>query len=207
MTITRLEKYKGATWLVELDDETTVFLHQSIVHDNLLYIDMEISTEAMNDIIRQSQRRKAWEYALYLLDVRDYSYTEMFNKLSSKDYGDETCFETMEKLVRLGMIDDRRYAQSLARKLVEVKKYGYYKAVFEMQRKGIDRELCEEILAEYDDDQYERLLQLINRKYSRYLDDDDDGKGIAKVKNALARAGYSYDVINTAIELYFEENE
>lgn len=207
MTITRLEKYKGATWLVELDGETTVFLHKSIVHDNSLYVDMEISTEAMNDIIRQSQRRKAWEYALYLLDVRDYSYTEMFDKLSSKDYGDETCFETMEKLVRLGMIDDRRYAQSLARKLVEVKKYGYYKAIFEMQRKGIDRELCEEILAEYDDDQYERLLQLINRKYSRYLDDDDDGKGIAKVKNALARAGYGYDSINTAIELYFEDNE
>ncbi len=207
MTITRLEKYKGATWLVEIDGETTVFLHRSIVQDNSLYIDMEISAAAMKDIIRQSQRRKAWEYALYLLDVRDYSYTEMFNKLSSKDYGDEICFETMEKLVRLGMIDDRRYAQSLARKLVEVKKYGYYKAIFEMQRKGIDRELCEEILAEYDDDQYERLLQLINRKYSRYLDDDDDGKGIAKVKNALARAGYSYDSINTAIELYFEEDE
>lgn len=203
MTITKIEKYKGQTYLVEIDAENTYFLHHSIIAENSLCTDMEIDSDDFDDILRQSYLRKAYERALYLLDIRDYSYAEMFEKLNS-NYDDDVCYETMEKLVRLNMIDDRRYAQNLARKLVEVKKYGFYKAVFEMQRKGLDKALCEEILSEYSDSQDDRLYELIYRKYSRYFDDE---KGITKVKNALVRQGYSFDSINRCIKAFMEENE
>lgn len=203
MTITKIEKYKGQTYLVEIDAENTYFLHQSIIAENSLHSDMEIDSDDFDDILRQSYLRKAYERALYLLDIRDYSYAEMFEKLNS-NYDDDVCYETMEKLVRLNMIDDRRYAENLARKLVEVKKYGYHKAVFEMKRKGIDRELCEEMLSQYEDSQSDRLYELICRKYSRYFDDE---KGITKVKNALVRQGYSFDSINRCIKAFMEENE
>ncbi len=205
MIITKIEKYKGSTYLVELDEDNSYFLHSTIIADNYLRVGKEIDEDGFEEILHQSQLRKAYERALYLLDIRDYSYTEMFEKLNS-NYDDDICYQTLEKLVRLNMIDDRRYAENLARKLVEVKKYGYHKAVFEMKRKGIDRELCEEMLSAYSDTQDERLLELISRKYSRYLDNCDDTKAITKVKNALVRQGYSFDSVNRCIEAYFEEN-
>ncbi len=203
MIITKVEKYKGQTYLVQTDSGKTYFLHRSIVAEHSLCADKEIDAEAFEMILRKAYLRKAYERALYLLDVRDYSYTEMFEKLNSC-YDDDICYETMEKLVKLGMIDDRRYAQNLARKLVEVKKHGYYKAIFEMRQKGLDKTLCEEALSEYEDSYRDRLYELIVRKYSRCFDDE---KGIAKLKNTLARQGYGFDDINCCIKTYLEENE
>lgn len=203
MIITKVEKYKGQTYLVQTDSDKTYFLHHSIIAEFSLCADKEIDDDDFELILHKAYLRKAYERALYLLDVRDYSYTEMFEKLNSC-YDDDICYEVMEKLTSLNMIDDRRYAQNLARKLVEVKRCGYYKAVFEMQRKGLDKALCEEILSEYEDSCRDRLYELIVRKYSRCFDDE---KGIAKVKNALARQGYGFDDINYCIKAYMEENE
>ena len=49
-------------------------------------------------------------------------------------------------LVEVGIVDDRRYAENLAQRLMEVKRCGYYKAVQEMRQKGISKELANEIL-------------------------------------------------------------
>ena len=73
-----------------------------------------------------------------------------------------------------------------------------------MRRKGISKELANEILSEYEDTTQERLKDLIESKYARRLEDED---GIKKVKNALVRNGYSYKDINAALEDFLTEEE
>ena len=67
-----------------------------------------------------------------------------------------------------------------------------------MYRKGIDRELVDEILEVYRDSTSDRICELINKKYHDCLDDRDK---IRKMKNALVRQGYSFDEINTAVRM------
>lgn len=145
--------------------------------------------------------RRARERALYILEGRDCSYTELYEKLS-KNYDDEICLAVCDNMVELSLIDDRRYAEKLARHYITVKKYGMYRAKQEMTRKGISPEMAEEFLEEYEDDTIERITELIEKKYARYLNDE---KGIRKVKSALVRMGYSYGDINAVLEEY--ENE
>ena len=203
MKITSLEKYKGKIYQVDLDNDETYFWHFDIICEYHLKEGMEIPQSAIKEIVFSNDFRKAKERALYLLDYRDYSYTELFEKLE-KNYSDDICYKVMERMVELGTIDDRRYAERLARHYTEVKKFGYYRAVFEMKNKGIPKEIIEDTLSKYEDTVFDRLFELINEKYYRYLGDE---KGVKKVKNALVRYGYSFDDINTALSEVLNESD
>ena len=196
MIINSISKYKGSTFEIILDNSNRIYLNKEIVFQYGLSNGVEISTERLNEIIHADTLRKAKERALYLLDYKDYSYIQLYEKLEVT-YPQDICLEVLSKLVELGIINDNRYAKNLAERLILIKKYGSYRAIKELTSKGIDRNLAEEVVSYYDDTQLERLEELINSKYSRYLIDD---KGINKVKNALVRLGYSYDLINQVLD-------
>ncbi len=198
-----IEKFKGNTYSVEFYDGEKIYLHSSIISEYSLKDEIEIPEEALEEIIFNNDYRRAKERALYLLEYRDHSYHELNEKLS-KNYSDEVCEAVMEKMVELRLINDRKYAEILARQLCEIKRYGEYRARFEMQKKGLDGELIDEMLAEYEDDATERLEALVEKKYSRYL---VDKKGVNKVINALVRQGYNFNDIKIVLEKYLDEVE
>ena len=196
MTVDSAARYKGSTWEVFIDGNR-IYLHKEIVADYGLRPGAEISPERYEEMMLASDRRRATERALYLLDYRDYSYSELFKKLN-ENYDEDTCYYVLNKLVSLGLINDRRYAENLARKYMEVQKYGYYRASNEMYRKGLDRDLVAEVLSTYDEGTAERICEIIRQKYSGYLDDPDK---VRRMKNALARRGYSFSDINEAVRM------
>ena len=196
MTVNSAARYKGSTWEVFIDGNR-IYLHKEIVADYGLRPGAEISPERYEEMMLASDRRRATDRALYLLDYRDYSYSELFKKLN-ENYDEDTCYYVLNKLVSLGLINDRRYAENLARKYMEVQKYGYYRASNEMYRKGLDRDLVAEVLSTYDEGTAERICEIIRQKYSGYLDDPDK---VRRMKNALARRGYSFSDINEAVRM------
>ena len=164
---------------------------------------MSVPRSALEQIVYQNDFRKAKERALYLLDYRDHSYKELYDKLR-KNYSPEICSEVMDKMSEIGAVNDRRYAEHYARYLFEVKREGKYKARFELQKKGIDKEIIDELMALYEDDTTIRLKELVEKKYARYLSDE---KGVQKVFNALVRYGYSYSDVREVIREYLDEVE
>lgn len=198
MKITSIEQFKGKTLKVSFESGEPIFINSDIAAEYHLQKDIDIPHGGIDDIVRANDTRRAKERALYLLDNRDYSYAELFKKLA-ENYDEDICYEVLNRLAEIGCIDDRRYARYLAEKLCTVKKYGYFKAREEMRLKGLSRDIIEEALADYSEDCSERILELIDKKYARYLTDD---KGVKKVKAALARLGYSFADINAAISEY-----
>ena len=166
---------------------------------------MEIDRDTLRRVIYASNFRRAYQYALYRLDYRDYSAEEMYQKLLETYKSEKLCLAVIEKLARAGLIDDKRFAGNLARKLVEVKRYGFYRAKREITMKGIDQQTAETALAQYSDTFQENLRELLATRYSSGLSDSSDRKAIEKVKNALVRYGYSFTEVNSAVKEYFEE--
>lgn len=196
MLIKSIVKYKGSTYEVSFLDYDSIYLNSETILQFGLTSNMDISLERLNQVVYADTLRKARERALYLLDYKDYSYIQLYEKLEVT-YPQDICLDVLSKLVELGIVNDNRYAKNLAERLILVKKYGSYRAIRELTLKGIDKDLAEEVVSYYDDTQLERLEDLINSKYSRYLVDD---KGLNKVKNALVRLGYSYDLINQVLD-------
>ena len=141
--------------------------------------------------------------AMYLLGGRDYSRKELLDKLL-KNYSRETCEEAVRQMEEYGYLDDRRYADKLARKFVEVRKYGKSRAKMMMIQKGLGPSTADEALSRYSaDDMVEEITAIIEKKYMDKLsvDGNEGMKEMQKVMAALARRGYGYDDIKKAISL------
>lgn len=191
---------------VIFDDGERIYIHEKILAEYHLKEGINVPQEAVEEIIAANDYRRARERALYLLDVRDYSFVELYQKLE-KNYDEDICIKVCKNMAELRLINDRRYAESLARQLFEVKRVGMFKAKQELKRRGLSDKIIEEVTEPYADEEesFSRLEELVERKYERYLTDE---KGVKKVKNALLRQGYRYSEINAVLDLYdldFEE--
>ena len=203
MKITSVTKYKGSTYEAELDDGQKLYLHADIITDFGIHAGMETDRDTLRKIVYASNFRRAYQRALYLLDYRDYTYSEMFKKLVENYKSEALCTAVMKRLTEHGFIDDERYAERMARKLVEIKHFGYRRCKREIMLKGVDQFIVEDALAPYGEAFEENLMELLRTKHSRYLTDIEDKRSIEKVKSALVRYGYDYTEINRAVKEYF----
>lgn len=207
MKITSVMRYKGSTYEAELDDGRKLYLHADIIIDFGIHAGMETDRDTLRKIIYASNFRRAYQRALYLLDYRDYTYSEMYKKLIENYKSEPLCTAVMKRLTEHGFIDDARYAERMARKLVEVKKYGYRRSKREIMQKGIDQFTAEDALTPYSEAYHDNIMELLGTKHSRYLIDREDRKSIEKVKSALVRYGYDFTEINRAVKEYFENTD
>ncbi|SEH56693.1 regulatory protein [Ruminococcus flavefaciens] len=207
MKLTSVMRYKGSTYEAELDDGRKLYLHADIITDFGIHAGMETDRDTLRKIIYASNFRRAYQRALYLLDYRDYTYSEMYKKLIENYKSEPLCTAVMKRLTEHGFIDDVRYAERMARKLVEVKKYGYRRSKREIMQKGIDQFTAEDALTPYSEAYHDNIMELLRTKHSRYLIDREDRKSIEKVKSALVRYGYDFTEINRAVKEYFENTE
>lgn len=204
MKIISVTRYKGSTYEAELDDGRKLYLHADIITDFGIRAGMETDRGTLRKIVYASNFRRAYQRALYLLDYRDYTYSEMFGKLVENYKSEPLCTAVMKRLTEHGFIDDVRYAERMARKLVEIKRFGYRRCRRELMQKGISQFIAEDALAPYGEAFEENLAELLKTKHSRYLTDREDRKSIEKVKSALVRYGYDFTEINRAVKEYFE---
>lgn len=200
MKILTVEKYKGSTYCLELDEHPNVYIGADTVEKYSLRQGLDLPEAALDEIIAYDLERKARQRAMYLLTVRDYCFVELYHKLE-KNYPHEISLSVCKRMTELGFVNDSAYAEKLARELFEVKKLGMFRAKQEMKRRGLTENIIEDAVEPYinSDTAFERLEELVEKKYERYLTDE---KGVKKVKSALARAGYSYDEINRVFDLY-----
>ena len=152
---------------------------------------------------------RAREHALYLLERRDYSYAELFYKLTrpprnkkKPPIDESTAKRALENLTELGLVDDARFAEKLARHLLFDMKYGIYKAAGYMRQKGIPGDIVDNALEEYSKESetysaIDKIITLIKTKYARKLGEEN---GYKKVSAALYNRGFSYDDIKTALQ-------
>ena len=201
--ITDIAPYKGSTIRIDLDEGEPLFINSEIVYSFNLKKGMSLPQSAIEQLIHDNELRKAKERGLYLMDYADNTYAGLFKKLQ-KNYSDDICYEVCDKLSEIGVINDRRYAANFARKLIEVKLMGRYRAVQEMKQKGLTKSVIEDALEPYEDGYRERLRELIEKKYMKKLDFEDRNR---KVTAALVRYGYSFDDIKAVLREIGEEME
>lgn len=202
MKITKIEKAKLTRYTIDVDDEYWYILDLEIIVKNHLRVGSEVNEDFLDDIMAQAEARKARERAYYLLGYRDHSKKELYDKLL-KSARPEIALEIVEMVESQGLINDDEYAQKLARYYLMQKKWGFKKALFEMQKKGIDKEIALFALENCDVDINEQIKSIIDKKYYYCL---DDYKGKQKVIAGLMRLGYSYDDIKSAISSYGQDD-
>lgn len=204
MHIDSIEKYKGETYCVIIDGSKRIYLHRDIIDRFSLKAESEIENDTLTEVLYSSDLRRAKRRAMYLINERDYSYIQLFEKLQ-KNYPDKICFDVVNYMAEKGFINDRRYAEEIVYSFMVCKCYGPRRVRQELYKRGVRGIAADEAIEKEMDGLYDRLISVIEKKYAGCLEDPDDRKSIAKVKNALARMGYDFDDINRAVNDFLDE--
>lgn len=157
-----------------------------------------ISDEQLHELILASDKRRAREKALYLLEYRSHSKKELADKIARTASSREAAMEAAEHMEELGLVNDEAYARDLAKDLFTRKKFGRTRVRQELRLKGIDSELIEELLEQYGDEDgaLENIRAVLEKKYSGWQEDE---KIRRRAFAALQRLGYSYSLIQSAM--------
>ena len=130
--------------------------------------------------------------AFTLLSKKSYFTKELRAKLLEKGYPEKDIEILISELKNQNLLDDHELAARYV-KLQQAKGYGARVIIQKLRQKAGPIEV------EIEDGEIESLIR---KKYLRKLPDDRN-----KVIAALLRRGFSYDLINKALDLISEEME
>ncbi|WP_099206046.1 regulatory protein RecX [Scatolibacter rhodanostii] len=203
MLITAIEPRRKSFMQLYIDGESAVKIDKETLLKSRFRMGMEITDEELHELIQQSDARRAHEKALYLLEHRNHSKKELEDKIARTAASREAAKIAAEHMEEIGLLNDERFARDFAQMLFERKKFGARRVRQELYQKGIDRDLIDEILEEYaENDTGEAIHTILEKKYSRFAEDE-------KIKRraiaALQRLGYRFDEIKSVMQNWDEE--
>ena len=140
--------------------------------------------------------------ALALLDRRDYGSEELCAKLIEKGAEPDEARAEVRYMIRVGFIDDERYAAMVARHYA-AKGYGAGRVREELRRRKLDRELWDAALAELPEPD-ETVDALLRAKLRGKAADRDT---VRKAGAALVRRGFTWEAVRAAADRYLAEME
>jgi regulatory protein len=134
-------------------------------------------------------RAVAEDRLIKALRRRSLSVTEARAKLRESELDAGMIDEIVDRLVRLGALDDAALADQLVYAGVERKNQGRRAIAQSLAARGIDRAVIDQALAELPDDDFERALEYARGKAPQLLRYDDD-TALRRLAGQLARRGY-----------------
>jgi regulatory protein len=151
--------------------------------------------------------------ALRYLSYRSRSEKELREYLLGKHKPQKKNFEApsheiitavIAKLKEMRFLNDREFAASWVRSRTEYKPKAKTIIKMELRQKGIEDEIIGEVLQEHTEGKDDKTLarELLEKRRKRY-EGMDKQERYQKAGGFLARKGFSYEVIKTAIDSVF----
>ena len=145
------------------------------------------------------QAKPAYEAALNLLTARDMTAHDLQAALKRRGYLQPVAESVCERLIENRLIDDSRYAQRYV-ELHQGSELGLYALKRKLRARGVGEEAASEALEQIDDESQMAAAVSLARKLARRYAGEDPYKARSKLSQALARRGFSWDIVREAVE-------
>ncbi len=204
--ITRLSP-SGTGYRLDFSGELeSLLISEETVHRLRLVEGVVITTAQLETLQVESERFRCDRTGARLLAMRDHSIVEFKVKLRRKGYSNEIAAEVTNKYLRMGALDDARYAHTVGRSLVARRPCGRSYLLAHLQRKGIERALAEhtaDILLN-DCDSHDMAVAALTSGWSRFGHLELE-TARTKAYNYLSRRGFNYEAARAAFDHLWEQ--
>lgn len=200
MRISKLSasKHKKGRILVQLEGGELLRVGEREVAVFGLYAGKELTAEERSALEQAARESGLKDRALSLLTARPLSRKELIDRLIERaDATEKEAEAVADELERLGLLNDRTYAETLVRHY-SAKGYGPYRLREELRRRGVPRAYWDEALDNLDDPA-EAIDALLRQKLRGRT---ADRKELKRASDYLARKGYSWNDISAALRRY-----
>ena len=200
MRISKLtaSKHKKGRILVQLEGGELLRVGEREVAAFGLYAGKELTAEERSALEQAARESGLKDRALSLLTARPLSRKELIDRLIERaDATEKEAEAVADELERLGLLNDRTYAETLVRHY-SARGYGPYRLREELRRRGVPRAYWDEALDNLDDPA-EAIDALLRQKLRGRT---ADRKELKRASDYLARKGYSWNDISAALRRY-----
>jgi regulatory protein len=151
-----------------------------------LHVGDELDPQEVETALAEIEPGCAREQALRLLTFKERSVAGLTSRLEEEGYPTVVARGVVERLTRVGLVDDDRFARALARTLTQVRGIGRSRALRELLTAGIEPELAQTAVDEALPSEDEALAarRLADAAAKR------PGATVDKVAGRLLRRGY-----------------
>jgi len=200
MVITSVMKQKNNPEMLRLyiNDEYAFSIPEVEYFRLNLYERKELTQDEMNAIREEAGIKLARKSAIRLLSARDRSEQEIRERLNLQGFDADVAEEAILQLVSMGYINDSLFARKYVSDRLKLKPMSKKALAAELQKKGIKRELIDEVIGEYEVDEPSMAYRMAKKKFGKY--DAADPVIQKKIYSFLAYRGYSSDVIQNVLE-------
>ncbi|MBE5808936.1 MAG: regulatory protein RecX [Clostridiales bacterium] len=206
MYITGIREMRGVM-LLSFDEGGLLRVRKKHFAKNPLSEGDELDYDAYVSRLAQLQWNDCMEAALSILDRGAQTRQMLIEKLVRAGYVTPVAEQAAQRLGELGLIDDRRFAERIAESRSRSDE-GIYAVRRKLQAKGIDRDTAQEAAELFLDNeqQLEAARRFAVKRFER-LRDLPPREARAKLGQALARRGFSWDIIAQAVDPLFAQDD
>jgi regulatory protein len=141
----------------------------------------------------------AAQIAYRYVGERERTVAEVQARLARQGVDSAQARETIEELVALGLLDDRRYARMFVQDKRSLEHWGGERIMRELARRGIDPELIGEALAVGPGEgELERAIELTERRFAGSLSERRERD---RALGVLIRKGYDAELALEAVRV------
>jgi regulatory protein len=166
-----------------------------------LRVGTTLSAEQLCAIQLGEVKQECFDSAMATLSSRLHSRSELQRKLMRREYGQTVVDAVLDDLVRLGYVDDERFAKTKAMSAAEHKHHGKRRALIELRRAGVSAAVAgsavEDVYASHDSIAAARALA--EKQVSR-LRKLDPHVARRRLVGMLQRRGFDYESIRPILD-------
>lgn len=190
----RQQQKRHDRYSIYVDDKYSFSLSENDLIKSGLRVNQELNQEDLAKLQDESKLGKAYDRAINYISIRERSEFEVTDYLKRKDYEPEIIAKVSQKLQKIELIDDRKFARAWCEWRVRANK-SKRQIHSELVKKRVSREIIDEVLTSIDSaTEVDQINAIIEQKLRlpRYQDKQ-------KLISFLARRGYSYGQIKEAM--------
>ncbi len=138
-----------------------------------------------------------WPTALRILTGRDYSQTELRQRLTDKGFDPARIEAALKRCLELAYLDDARYALNRATSLMNQGRAVGKRVLLDLRQHGVNEEIANRALelAREALDEEQLLASLLERRFANFNYDSAPAKERRRVVHFLQRRGFTIDRI------------
>ena len=186
---------------VFLDGRFAFGCHLNVVAKFRLREGLSLSDDQVRAVRDGEVRQECFDKAMAYLQSRLHARSELSKKLMRREYGPTIIDAVLDDLVRLGYVDDARFAQTMAQSGAERKKHGPRRAMVELARRGVSGEVARRAVAlTYEARDVMAIARELAEKQAARLRKLEPAVARQRLAGMLQRRGFDVGDIGSVID-------
>lgn len=190
---------KKSLFTIKLDTKEEFNISYEVYEKYSLKEEQSVDVELYNKLEKENDYQTARRAAENYINYKSRTTQELINKLRTITNNDESINKIVQYYTKLDLLNDKRYAEEFVRTYLIYKNESKTKTKYKLIQKGINLQVINQILEEYDEDiEFENIKIVFDKKYKNK--DLTDYTEKQKAFRYLSSRGFNYDAIKKVIE-------